>query len=234
MWNNSQPPNDPDEQLRRRSTHWEYQKRHCRPTNCNSLGVIFKFWTLEVTPETFFQTMWLDRFSGHSTPSQSPPPQNRSTSPAPPRGPSQLGPGLPPRPAYGPRTSSLNVSTKANLSTTSVSSQRLPNGSALKHEISAPTDFPDPLKVLESVVGRPLSSKSPDDNHRNSIEVLSKPSDLLSNVDFNGLSLQDFARRSSPVLEQSKAEVRLTIQTAEECEYVCSDPRLMAKKLILP
>ncbi|KAL8827134.1 MAG: hypothetical protein Q9191_003363 [Dirinaria sp. TL-2023a] len=162
--------------------------------------------------------MWLDRFSGHSTPSQSPPPpQNRSYSPAPQR-PSGLGPGRPVRPPYGPRTSSLNVSSKSNLSTTSLSSQRVPNGSILRGQVSPPPDFADPLKVLEAVIGKSLSEEKTQNGELNADEVLERPSQLVKEVDFGGLSLQDFARNGVYEAGERGAEVQKAAQTVEEYE----------------
>lgn len=168
--------------------------------------------------------MWLDRFSGHSTPSQSPPPPvNRSHPPGPARRPSQLGSGLPQRPGYGPRTSSLNPGSRANFSTTSVNSQRLHNGSTLKHELTPPADFSDSLQILEKIVGRKLpqgdkTSKNPDLDG-----ILERPSELLVDVDFGGLSLEDFAHQAkSKTKEYSEIDNPNTSQTVEECEYVCA------------
>ena len=168
--------------------------------------------------------MWLDRFSGHSTPSQSPPPpQNRPLSPVPPRRPSQLGPGLPQRPAYGPRTSSLNLGLRPNISTTSVHSQNFSNGSTLKHEVPPPSDFPDSLEVLEKLLGRTLQLDNKTDGVSNGCPSSQKPPELLKEVDFGGLSLEDFAQSMESESEQTEVDTPMTAQTVEECEYVCSD-----------
>lgn len=171
--------------------------------------------------------MWLDRFSGHSTPSQSPPPpHNRSHAPAPTRRPSQFGQSLPSRPAYGPRTSSLNLGSRLDTSTTSVNSQRLANGSTLKHEVSPPADYPDPLEVLEVVVGKPLRQNDRTNGALNSDGDHGKPAELLADIDFGGLSLEDFAQSADHESEFSDIAARVTAQTVEECEYVCSDSLL--------
>ena len=164
--------------------------------------------------------MWgLDRFSGHSTPSGSPPPQNRSFSPAP-RRPSHLGPGLTARPPHSPRSSSLNVSSKYTSSTTSLNSPRLPNGSGLKQQITPPAEFTDPLRLLEEIVGRPVS----DGDERHGAEgqpQLEKPAELIEDVDFRGRSIHDFLEDED---EQDEIEGldfdRDTAQSAMECEYV--------------
>ena len=165
--------------------------------------------------------MWLDRFSGHPTPTHSPPPPlNRSHSPAPQRGPSQLGPGVPIRPGYGPRTSSLTLGSRATISTSSVNSQRLPNGSALKREVTPPADFPNPLEVLERIVGRQLQRQDDPIGHEIEQEQIEKPSELVVDVDFGGLSLIDFARHEDNESRTPEVATRMTAQTVEECEYV--------------
>jgi len=158
--------------------------------------------------------VWLDRFSGPSTPSGSPPPQNRSFSPAP-RRPSHLGLGAAARPGFKPRSSSLNVA-KFDSSTTSLNSPRLPNGSGLKQQITPPGDFTDPLKVLEKVVGKPLT----EDRTYDEGVGAEKPSELTQDIDFGELSLHDF------LLDEDGGGIYVTDvaeQSTEECEYVCSD-----------
>ena len=167
--------------------------------------------------------MWLDRLSGHPTPLHSPPPPlNRSQSPAPQRRPSQLPSGPLVRPGYGPRISSLNPGSRATTSTTSVNSQRLPNGSALKHEVSPPADFPNPLEVLERIVGRQLQKQDGSSERENEQDQdqVKRPSELVADVDFSGLSLIDFARRQDVDLEIPEVATRMTAQTVKECEYV--------------
>ena len=95
--------------------------------------------------------MWLDRLSGHSTPSATPP-ASRPYSPAPPRRPSHLAPSsAAQRPGFSPRSSSLSL--VSNDSTTSLlaSSKRV-NGSALKQSVTT-GDAPDPTKVLRRLIG---------------------------------------------------------------------------------
>lgn len=165
--------------------------------------------------------MWLDRFSGQSTQSQSPPPPlHRARSPAPLRRPSQLGPGLPQRPGYGPRTSSLNLGSRPNISTTSVNSQKLPNGSTLKHEITPPADFPDPLERLETIVGRTLQLNIQVDEIHDGDVLPGKPPELLAGVDFGGLSLEEFVQKEDLEPPRSEVNTQKTVQTVEECEYV--------------
>ena len=156
--------------------------------------------------------MWLDRFSGHSTPSGSPPPHNRSYSPAP-RRPSHLGPGTALRPGLSPRSSSFNVN-QPNSSTISLNSPRLPNGSGLKQQILPPADINDPVKTLEEIVGRPLSGARLGDADDDAVE---KPSKIVEDIEFGGLGLYDFSRK-----EEYGVEEEITTNTAAECEYVRS------------
>lgn len=157
--------------------------------------------------------MWLDRFSAHPTPSASPPPQNRSSSPAS-RRPSHLGPAAASKPGFSPRSSSLNVA-KFNPSTTSLNSPRLPNGSGLKQQVTLPDDNADPLKVLGEIIGKGIQEEFPDganDDH------LGKP-EVLEDIDFNGLSLHDFLQGEDAIRMKQTDSIA---QSAEECEYVCA------------
>ena len=156
--------------------------------------------------------MWLDRLSGHSTPSITPP-QNRSQSPAPHK-PSHLAPATASRPGLSPRSSSLNVA-KFNASTASLTSPRLPNGSSLKQQILPPEDYRDPLKVLEDITGNLFRDESP---HKANDGALEKP-EVLEDIDFGGSSLDSFLDEGSltPIAEADGA-----IQSAKECEYVYS------------
>lgn len=163
--------------------------------------------------------MWLDRFSANPTPTGSPPPQQRSFSPGP-RRPNLQGHGGVPRPAFSPRSSSLNVSGKLNWSTTSLNSPRLPNGSGLKQEITPPADYTDPLKALEGIVGKPLHASDGEHGILKNGARLERPAELVEDIDFSGLGLQDFLQRED---KEDVSDVLInTTQSAEECEYVCS------------
>lgn len=165
--------------------------------------------------------MWLDRFSGNNSPSASaPPPQNRSYSPGP-RRPIYLGPGAAARPSFSQRSSSLYLASKSNLSTTSVNSTRAPNGSALKNEIIAPGEFPDPLEILAEVVGHPLPEQPSGENTRDGDEEAERPSCLVEDVDFEGLSLHEFSQVDFSSKDDEQRGLGYSAQTAAECEYVC-------------
>lgn len=159
--------------------------------------------------------MWLDRLSGHSTPSVSPPPPHkRSYSPAPKR-PSQLGPGVIARPGYGPRTSSLGLGSRPNNSTASLQSPHLPNGSSLRQQITL-SDVVDPLRTLEGIVGKNLSPEDAGSSDADKESSLRKPEQLELDIDFNGLSLHDFA--NGPFEGNRERSHSFNSQTAEECE----------------
>ncbi|KAL9615473.1 MAG: hypothetical protein Q9167_000151 [Letrouitia subvulpina] len=159
--------------------------------------------------------MWLDKLSGHSTPSVSPPsPHKWSYSPAPKR-PSQLGPGVTARPGYGPRTSSLGLGSRPNSSTASLQSPRLPNGSSLRQQITL-SDVVDPLRTLESIVGKNLSPEDAGSSDADKGSSLEKPERLELDIDFNGLSLHDFA--NGPLEANRERSYSFNSQTAEEYE----------------
>lgn len=168
--------------------------------------------------------MWLDRFSSqNNTPSGSPPPpQNRSYSPAPRRS-SHLVPELPKRPSFTIRNSSLQLGSRSNASTTSLASTRpILNGSALKQQITPPDDLVDPLRVLAEVVGKPLVVLSSENGDGHYGEEFKRPKQLVEEVDFNGLSLQEFARQDSNKINRAEGQYEISEQTVEECEYVYS------------
>lgn len=163
--------------------------------------------------------MWLDRFSGHSTPSGSPPPQTRSYSPAPRRS-GHLVPGpLSLRPGYSARSSSLSLPLTSNTSTSSLpAAARVPNGSALKQHIPPPVDVPDPLDVLQEVIGFSLKKKDVAGRTVEDRNLLEKPSEVEADVDFGGLSLRAFVEaceRGSNDLQSRDHKDRL--QSVEEC-----------------
>ena len=166
--------------------------------------------------------MWLDRFSNQPTPNGSPPPpQSRSFSPAP-RRQNHLAPVPLPRPKYSPRPSSLTLDSKTNSSTTSLpGTSRVPNGSTLKRELTPPPDVGNPLDILQSIIGPTVGHSGP--FHSQDGEAVGrKPQTLASDLEFDGLSLQEFAESEEhsgvpnllPRYQESK-------QSAEECEYVC-------------
>lgn len=173
--------------------------------------------------------MWLDRFSGHSTPSGSPPPpQQRSYSPGP-RRPTHLAPALAQRPGFSPRTSSLSIAVNSNASTTSLAStSRLTNGSALKQQITPPPDAADPLDVLEKVVGLSLHRKNAGNGLSDNDTIFNKPTSLVEVIEFDGLSLHDLAQAEADGAGDVE-EQHYIVQPVEECEYVYRLVRLQGQ-----
>ncbi|KAK5112274.1 hypothetical protein LTR62_004435 [Meristemomyces frigidus] len=135
--------------------------------------------------------MWLERFSGQSsqsTPTSSP---SRSFSPAPRRS-IQLGPStLPRRPGLAPRTSSLSAASFGGSAENLPATGRLPNGTNLKHELAtAPgADVTHPLEVLHDILGHAVDTSARENGHFKSSK---NPSDLDEDINFGGLSLEDF------------------------------------------
>ena len=173
--------------------------------------------------------MWLDRFSNHPTPGTSPPPSRSSFQAQ--RRPSHQVLGVPPRPGFSPRSSSLSVA-KLNASTTSLNSPRLlPNGSGLRQEIAPPPDLSDPLAVLEEIVGKTLDEGREFNGHGADAGALGKPEEPVEDVDFGGKGLQDFLDEEDEVADDQFSSAI----SIEECEYVCSsqgtkDPRLTRRR----
>ncbi len=163
--------------------------------------------------------MWIDRLSGNSTPSgPPPPPHNRSYSPAP-RRPGGLGPGITSRASYGPRNSSLGLNPRASVSTTSVNSSKLPNGSMLKRQVSPPEEFTDPLKALEKVIGKSINEEAVQDGQQKKQGVSKRPPAIVQDIDFGELGLQDFAHGVLSEADREQPDGRTsTAQTVEECE----------------
>ncbi|XMA16307.1 hypothetical protein WAI453_009098 [Rhynchosporium graminicola] len=105
------------------------------------------------------------------------------------RRPSHLGPASAvQRPGFSPRSSSLSIN--SNDSTTSLLTSRRPNGSGLKRTATA-TDAPDPLAVLEKLLG-PEGSESVSGSHATDrADGDASMDDIESEMDFEGLNLRD-------------------------------------------
>jgi hypothetical protein len=167
--------------------------------------------------------MWgLDRLSAHATPSGTPPPHRDSYSPAPRRPYPGGGPGaLPPRPGLPTRTSSLSLlNSPASSSTASLpSTARIPNGSARRRQGTGgppPLDVPDPLQVLQSILGgpprKPAIAKGFD-----AVEAAKRPDEVVEDIDFGGLSLHEFAAAETADTRHSSPVHTYSAQSVEEC-----------------
>lgn len=157
--------------------------------------------------------MWLDRLSGHSTPSGTPPPgNNRHASP------SQRSPRPPSSQAFRqslhPRSSSTSLLLTPNDSSTSLpTTARVPsNGPPQKSALSRtpPPGTAGPVDVLYSIIGR----KTADSTGESPIE---KPAELVEAIDFGELSLEEFVSRGkdSGGILSSEAGVA----TIQQCQF---------------
>lgn len=170
--------------------------------------------------------MWgLDRLSAYSTPSGTPPPRRDSYSPAPRRGYPPSGPGaLPPRPGLVPRTSSLSLISPTASSASLPPSARAPNGGPRRRATGgAPHNGPDPVQVLASIMGGlPRKSLTSDEKSQ---AVPQKPEVVVEEIDFGGLSLQDFAAEASQEHRRTTTVHTHSAQSIEECMCSSLTPR---------
>lgn len=152
--------------------------------------------------------MWLDRLSSHSTPAGSPPPpSHRGISPAP-RRPSHLAPSGPPRPGFSPRSSSLSLASSESNASAPVRS----SSSALKQS-TAISNAPDPLVVLERLLGPEGKGAAGTSKPINGVD---KDEESDSALDFGGLSLRELLAQETPSPEPESV---YNSQTIEECMY---------------
>ena len=128
--------------------------------------------------------MWLDRGA-------------RSYSPAPPR-PSHLSPSpYNTRPGLAPKNSSSLSLLSLTGSSTSLSAASHGNGSVLKQSTARarPSDVSDPLEVLHRIIGRQAGEAPGVEATASSLDLKAKPEQLVDNIDFGGLSLQEFVTK---------------------------------------
>lgn len=147
--------------------------------------------------------MWLDRLAGGpasaSGPS-TPQPGSRPYSPVPRRTSSTLSPYVTSQ-RGGPSPRGSTLSLVSNDSTSSLlSSSRKPNGSNLKQSSTIETG-PDPLEVLEKLLGSNSHNKG---SSRNSDGHITED-DLDFDFDFGGLSLKELAASGTPESAPSRA-----------------------------
>ncbi|RHZ63372.1 hypothetical protein CDV55_100087 [Aspergillus turcosus] len=162
--------------------------------------------------------MWLDRISGHSTPSGVPF-DSRSNSPAPRRSSSLLSPAPPNnRPSQNRQGSSLSVLLTPSDSTTSLpATARGVNGSVLRHGAarSRPSDVADPLEVLKDIIGKQQGDVETNVCPETSAPQ-AKPLHLVESIDFRDLSLEEFVSQVGEPRRATSADV--SAQTLQQFE----------------
>lgn len=169
--------------------------------------------------------MWLDRLSGHSTPSNAPPPpHNRSYSPLPRRSSHLAPPAASKRPGFSPQSSTLSL--VSNDSTSSLlGSSKKTNGSGLRQS-TVIDGHPEPLEVLQKLLGAESKSLDIKDASGNGTDDLN----LDEELDFSGLSLQELAE-----LQQSEGDdIHSHVpQTLEECMYITGSSFTLTDALVI-
>lgn len=169
--------------------------------------------------------MWLDRISGNSPAGT--PFNNRSFSPVPRRS-SHLSPA--PQATSRPGLVSQPVSL-SGLLTPSDSTTSLPgtirgaHDSALKNNSvrSRAVHVRDPLEVLNEVLGKQKENKRDEDDEKpagdsTSVDVSrEKPTKLVGEIDFGGLSLWEFATQTEEPRRLLQSDVG--VQAIQQCMF---------------
>ncbi|KAB8073365.1 Vps52-domain-containing protein [Aspergillus leporis] len=163
--------------------------------------------------------MWLDRISGISTP-PGPQIESRSNSPLPRRSASRLSPyAQGNRPQLSRPGSSLSNLLTPTDSTTSLPATQRGDDSALKqtNAKARPSNVADPLDVLNDIIGK--QERLPAEAETPVAAVVSevKPSQLVADVDFDNLSLEEFITKPDESRRVLKSDVGAqTIQQFEK------------------
>src|SRR5436190_3832168 len=155
--------------------------------------------------------MWLERFSGQSNTSNTPSqPYSRPYSPNP-RRPSLLAPqASSQRLGISPRSSSLSL--VSNESTTSLLGDSKKSTSSNLKQSTAIIDYPDPLEVLQTFLGSETKGLEKHELSGHDLDLA-----LEGELDFGGLTLQEFAEQGGPENGDVQSYVP---QTLEECMYL--------------
>lgn len=156
--------------------------------------------------------MWLDRIAGNSTPDRglSPTPQRSSSS--------YLSPNRQnSRPALSRPGSSLSALVSPNASSASLPAvARVPEESTIKQNATVgtrPSDIADPLEVLNGILKK-RDVKSKDESPTQESKAV-KPALLVEEVDFDGLSLEEFVQKPEP---SGRGNRTTSVQTIEQFE----------------
>lgn len=163
--------------------------------------------------------MWLDRISGHSTPA-GPQPDSRSNSPLPRRSSSRLSPYAQQNSRPGPSrpASFLSVLLTPSDSTSSLPATARGDGSAFKQNAvgGRPSDVADPLEVLNGILGKQRTENRNSDASLRP-EADTKPAQLVEDIDFEGLSLEEFvAKQDQPRRAANSGVDAQTLQQFEK------------------
>lgn len=93
----------------------------------------------------------------------------------------------------------------------------MPNGSSLRQEHWPSPNFPDPLNLLRSILGiSPTKEGSEDANEEH--RLAEKPQELTTNIEFGGLSLEDFANEDDEELNAVSTPVPQQLSSFDERE----------------
>jgi vacuolar protein sorting-associated protein 52 len=161
--------------------------------------------------------MWLDRLSGHSTPSGTPPPlSKRSLSPAP-RRTSRFSPAPQPgRHPLLPRSSSLTLNSNES-TTSSIGTSRASNsvGSKAGSSRQRPPGVTDPLEVLNGIIGIAKMKDRSANPVNTAGTTIEKPAQLIEAINFEGLSLEEFVLKDKESSQARKVEIGA--QAAHQC-----------------
>lgn len=137
--------------------------------------------------------MWLDRFSGQSTPAGATTP-NRYPSPDP-RRTSHLAPSSRPGLGVSPNRSNLSLNLSNNTSAVSLGSPtKASNGPTLRFEQKPPPNLTDPTDVLRSILKLDEAGVVARDSADDKVGDIEESKE---NIDFGGLSLQEFVEQEA-------------------------------------
>ena len=163
--------------------------------------------------------MWLDRMSGHSTPS-GPQIDSRSNSPLPRRSTSRLSPyaqNSRPQPSR-PGSSLSNLLTPSDSTTSLSATQRADDTTVKQFPAKArPSNVADPLDVLNDIIGKRKEKLAEAESPVPSSTLEIKPSQLVAEIDFGGLSLEEFVTKPDEPRRAANSDVGAqTIQQFEK------------------
>jgi hypothetical protein len=140
-------------------------------------------------------SQWLERLAAQTRDATTSPAPHRPYSPAS-RKSSQLSfNAIPRRPGIPSRSSSLTIASLAGSSDSLPAAARVPPGAHLKSQLadSAVVEAQDPIQVLQAILG-PVRALETFEDDADSSAGSTRPSGFIYEVDFDGLSLSEFAQ----------------------------------------